>query len=247
MELKFFHHEFEQEVRNQLSVFNRPITESDAKMVEELDLTNFSFRAEDVETLCYFNNLKMLSIEMGTKDLEFWNHFPELEDLYWCCWGFAVDFNVFKNMKNLTTLCISGGDYSDIEYKNLDALKELKKLNFLELHEFGPVDIAPLGQMPWLKSFALRYSSQVKNIDTIGAMNFLENLYLDGLYVENLDFLDSLPDSIRLEMCGIEIYGCKDVDVKKWLRFTNRDICEIKTKDQWWDYIDLSPLEAESK
>ena len=97
MELKFFHHEFEQEVRNQLSVFDRPITESDAKMVEELDLTNFSFRAEDVETLCYFNNLKMLSIEMGTKDLEFWNHFPELEDLYWCCWGFAVDFNVFKN------------------------------------------------------------------------------------------------------------------------------------------------------
>ena len=185
MELKFYHYEFEQEVRNQLSVFDRPITDVDARMVTELDLTNFSFKDDDVETLIHFCNLKILGIEMEAKDSTFWNCFSELEDLYWCCWGSAIDFKVFANMKNLTSLCVSGGDYSDIEYKNLDALKELKKLSFLELHEFGPVDIAPLGQMTWLKSLALRYSSKVKNIDTIGTMTFLEELCLDGLYVEN--------------------------------------------------------------
>lgn len=242
MELKFSHYEFEREVRNRLSVFDRPITDVDARMVTELDLTNFSFKDEDAETLFHFSNLKILSIEKGEKDADLWNHFPELEDLYWCCWGDAIDFNVFASMKNLTSLCVSGGDYSDIEYKNLEALNELKKLSYLELHEFGQADIAPLGKMTWLKSFALRYSSQVKNIDAIGTMSFLDSLSLDGLYVEDLDFLDSLPDTIQLEMCGIEIYGSKDVDVKKWLRFANRDICEIRTKDQWWHYIDLSPL-----
>jgi len=243
MELKFYHYEFEQEVRERLSIFDREITDKDAKMVEELDLTNFSFRDEDVDTLFYFSNLKVLGIEMGNNDACFWNHFPEMEDLYWCCWGSEVDFNMFSNMKNLNTLFVSGGDYSDINYINLDALQELKNLKFLELHEFGTVDIASLGNMTQLKSFGLRYANRVENIETIGTMTFLEKLCLGGLYVENLDFLDSLPDSIRLEMGGIEICGDEKVDVSKWKRFTNRDIYEIRTKEQYWDYIDLTPLE----
>ena len=243
MELKFYHYEFEQEVRERLSIFDRAITDEDAQMVEELDLTNFSFRDEDVDTLFYFSNLKVLGIEMGDNDSCFWNRFPKMEDLYWCCWGFEVDFNMFSNMKNLNTLCVSGGDYSGINYMNLDALQGLKDLKLLDLHEFGTVDIAPLGNMTQLKSFGLRYADRVENIETIGTMTFLEKLCLDGLYVENLDFLDSLPDSIRLEMGGIEICGDEKVDVSKWKRFTNRDICEIRTKEQYWDYIDLTPLE----
>ena len=113
------------------------------------------------------------------------------------------------------------------------------------LHEFGPVDLAPLEKMSQLKHFSLLYTSSAQNIETIGKMQWLETLDLCGLYVDNLDFLDLLPDSIELDMCGIEIYGRKEVDVLKWKRFKKRDICEIQVKDQYWEYIDLSALADE--
>lgn len=243
MQLSFCHPEFEQEARERANVFDRAITDEDVQMVIELDLSNFDFEEEDIETLLRFTNLKKLTINFGTKGSSFWNHFEKMEELYWNCWGFEVDFRVFANMKNLTWLCVSGGDYSDIAFKNLDALIALQNLEYLQLHEFGPVDLAPLGRMPQLKSFALRYTDSVKNISTIGKMTWLEELVLDGLYIENLDFLDTLPDSISLEMCGIELFGSANVDIMKWKRFKKHDICEIMVKDKWWDYVDLSAID----
>ncbi len=243
MQLSFCHPEFEHEVRERINVFGRAITDEDALSVVELDLSNFDFKEEDIETLFLFVNLKSLSINLGTKDRFFWSHFKNIEELYWVCWGNKVDFSVFENMKKIKSICVSGGVYSNIAFENLDALVFLEKLEFLQLHEFGPVDLAPLEKMPQLKSFALCYTDQAKNIDTIGRMVWLEELVLYGLYVENLDFLDSLPDTVSIEMCGIEIYGGSDVNVEKWKRFKNRDICEIMVKDEWWDYIDLSLLD----
>ena len=143
-------------------------------------------------------------------------------------------------MPNLASLCVSGGDLSSINYLHLEALAELKNLCALELHEFGSVDLTPLGTMPQLKAFALRYAKKIENIDTIGNMKQLEELVLDGLYIESLDFLDGLPTSTKLEMCGNHVYG--GVDVRKWLRFTNRDICEISVEDRPYEHIDLSLL-----
>lgn len=243
MQLSFCHPEFEQEVRERVNVFDRAITDEDAQSVTMLDLSNFNFKEEDIETLFHFYNLKCLSINLGVKDSLFWNHFVNLEELDWTCWGFEVDFMAFANMKKMTWLRVSGGDYSDIAFKNLDGLTVLQNLEYLELHEFGPVDLAPLGRMPQLKSFALRYTDKVENIDTIGSMTWLEELFLDGLYTDNLDFLDTLPDSISLEMCGIELFGSTNVDVMKWKRFKKRDICEIMVKDKWWDYVDLSTID----
>ena len=243
MVLTFYHSEFEQEVRERLSILDRDITEKDALLVSELDLTNFDFKDEDIETLFLFSNLISLSINIRAQDPFFWSHFPKLRDLYWCCRGSEIDFDVFSNMKNLTALMVSGGDYSSIKFKRLDSLIKLNHLEELILHEFGSVDLAPLENMPRLKHFSLLYADSVKSIETVGKLCWLESLSLCGLYVDNLDFLDSLPDHIEIELCGIEIYGKKKVDILKWKRFVKRDICEISVKDQYSEYVDLSALE----
>ena len=242
MELSFHNSKFEQEVRTRLNIFDRAITDADAKLVTELDLTNFYVEDEDVETLLHFNNLKILALEMKSKDSGFWQHFPRVEALYWITWGGDIDFEVFSHMHTLKSLTVSGGDYSSIGFKNLDALIPLKILEHLELHEFGSVDLAPLRAMKQIKSLAVRYSHQVQNIDVIGAMTQLEELTLDGLAVDNLDFLDTLPNNIALEMCGIQVPKRENIDIKKWKRFTNRDICEIEVGGPW-EYVDLSELE----
>ena len=244
MGLTFYHPEFEQEVRKSLNIFDRDITEKDALSVSELDLSNFDFKDEDVETLFLFSNLISLSINIGERDSFFWSHFPKLQDLHWCCWGSEIDFAVFSNMSDLSSLAVSGGDYSDIKFKGLDSLITLNRLEVLSLHEFGPVDLMPLENMTQLKHFYLLYTNSAQNIETIGKMYWLESLTLCGLYVDNLDFLDSLPDNVELDLCGIEIYGRKKVDVLKWKRFINREICEISVKDPYWDYVDLSALES---
>ena len=242
MELLFHNSEFEREVRERLNVFDRAVTDADAQLITELDLTNFSIEDEDIDTLMRFNNLKSLALEMRNKDSLFWDHFTKLEDLLWVTWNGPVDFSIFTNLTELTQLTVSGGDYSNIAFENLEAIIPLKKLRYLELHEFGPVDLSPLEKMKQLKSLAVRYSHEIKNIETISTMTQLEFLELDGLGVDNLDFLDALPSNLELKMCGIEIYGTKKVDVSKWKRFLKRDICEIEVKDQWWEYIDLSEL-----
>jgi hypothetical protein len=48
---------------------------------------------------------------------------------------------------------VSGGDYSDIKFNRLDALIPLRNLEELILHEFGPVDLAPLEKVSQLKHF----------------------------------------------------------------------------------------------
>ena len=247
MELTFYHSEFEEEVRNRLGIFNRQITDEDAQTAEELDLSTFTFKDEDIETLFQFKNLKILNLESWEYGFLFWSHFPELEELYWCCLGNNIDFKVFAQMHNLECLCVSGGDCSGINFKNPDALIPLKKLEYLELHEFGTVDIEPFGRMPQLKSLALRYADEVKNINTIGTMTWLKELILDGLHIENLDFLDYLSDDTDIDMCGIYITDCDDTDVKKWNRFKNIEVDEIIIeKDGHWKYVDLSEFTAGS-
>ena len=241
MELLFHNSEFEKEVRKQLNIFNRAITDADALLVNELDLTlDYDI---DLPTLLHFKNLKSLTLEMGYHDDKLWENFPKLEDLCWITWGGKIDFSIFSCLHNLKFLTVSGGDYSSIAFEKLEALIPLKKLEYLQLHEFGPVDLAPLGNVKQLKTLLVRYSDEVKNIEVIGTMAQLKTLCLNGLWIDNLDFLDTLPDELDIEMCGIHTFGTKTVDVSKWKRFKKRDICEIEVKDQYWEYIDLSELD----
>lgn len=242
MDILFHHHEFEYEVRDKLGIPSDPITEEDALRVTELDLTNFEFLQEDRDTLALFKNLISLYIDIGYTPSEYWHHFQKLKYFSLCYWGGNVDFVSFQKMTDLEMLWVSGGDYSSIDYLNLDTLVDLTHLHYLELHEFGTVDLLPLSKMPQLKSFALRYANKVKNIEIIGSMCQLEELVLDGLYVDNLDFLDSLPDTVQLEMCGNHVYG--SVDATKWKRFSEHDIREISVGDHPFGYIDLSVLDS---
>lgn len=200
MDLMFHHPEFEEEVRIKLNNYDQPLTEEDVLCVTDLDLSNFDFLKEDREILCLFQNLSSLDINIGHTRPEFWNNFPKMKKLYLCCWGDAVDFTSFSEMEELESLWVSGGDYSSVDFLNLEALADLPCLHFLGLHEFGTVDLSPLAKMPQLKTFALQYANKVINIEVIGSMNYLDKLILSGLHVENLDFLNLLPDTIQLEM-----------------------------------------------
>lgn len=240
MELQFKHPEFETEVRTRLGIFDRPITEEDALSVLHLDLFNFNFRDDDMATLSLFKNLKCLDVNMWHSTPSFWNAFPHMEELYVSV-GHDFDFASFQNMKELSSLFVSGGDLSGVNYLNLEALLPLEKLQTVHLHEFGSVDLFPLSSMLQLRELGIHYADKVLNIDIIGTMTQLDELRLTGLDVENLDFLDQLSSCVRLEMCGIHVYN--GVDLQKWKRFNERDICEISVKDKLYEYIDLSVLD----
>lgn len=245
MGIQFHHPGFEYEVRSNLGKPDEPITEEDALRVTKLDLSDFEFLQEDRNTLVLFKNLTSLDIDIGYTPSEYWHNFPKLKHFSLCYWGGNVDFTSFQKMTDLEMLWVSGGDYSSIDYLNLEALVALRQLHYLELHEFGKVDLLPLSKMPQLNSFALRYADKVENNEIIGSMCQLKELVLDGLYVNSLDFLDSLPDMLQLEMCGNHVYG--GVDAARWKRFSKHDICEISVGDHPFDpfeHIDLSVLDG---
>ena len=148
MELTFARPEFEKQVREKLNIFDGPITDRDVLAITDIDLSEIYCCSDElVETLSYFHNLTYLDVSTGKVPAKFWDNFPKMEELFWICLGGPVDFNWFRHMENLNNLCVSGGDYSGIDYLNLDALLGLKKLKYLELHEFGSVDIAPFGSV----------------------------------------------------------------------------------------------------
>lgn len=241
MELRFCHPGFEEAVRSELGIWDRPLTREDALSVTKLELFNFSFLPEDVDALSAFRGLKALDIDIGYTDPAFWERFPELESLYLETWGNGVDFRSFSKMERLSSLTVSGGDLSDMEYRHLEELIPLKRLRRLTLHEFGRADLSPLASMPQLRALGVRYAKDAVNIRTIGRMTWLDELVLDGLEVEDLDFLDPLPDRLRLEMCGIRVRGA--VEPERWKRFLCRDICEIYGKNGPFDPADLSALD----
>lgn len=240
MEITFYHPEFEEAVREQVGIYDRPVTEDRLSAVTQLDLWNFDFRHEDMDTLSRCSHLKQLVICIGDTQPSFWHSFPEMEALYLECLGEQFDFSGFSGMNKLAVLTVSGGDYSNIAYVNPEALIPAKKLHYLELHEFGRVDLRFLGSMPQLQEFALRYANDPVNIQSIGLLSQLKRLVLDGLRVADVDFLDQLSDEVELEMCGIHIDN--GADIRKWKRFAKRDISEISVGNDPWKHIDLSEL-----
>ena len=65
----------------------------------------------------------------------------------------------------------------------------------------------------------------VFNIEVVQTLKNLKTLTLIDFSVENLNFLDSFPDDIELELCGIEVK--EGIDIEYLKRFTNADISEI--------------------
>ena len=227
-ELKFYHPEFEQAVRCELLISDRVITDEDALKAFDLDCSDFTFDIRDHEALSAFKNLDWLSINTRSDELGFLKELPLLEELYLETWGDnnTVDFNHFSHLTHLRDLSVSGGDISSIEYKNLDGLIALKKLESLTLHEFGSVDLRPLRSMPWLKGFYCGYANEIHDINAIGALPNLEALTLIDVEMDNLDFLDSFPDSLVVGLCKLRVK--KGMDHSKLARFVEGEFEAIE-------------------
>ena len=231
-ELKFYHPGFEQVVRHELLISDRAITDEDALNVFDLDCSDFIFDSRDYEALSAFKNLDYLMINTRADELDFLKALPLLEELNLETWGGnnTVDFNHFSHLAHLRELLVSGGDVSSIDYKNLEGLAALKKLECLTLHEFGTVDLRPLRSMPWLKGLYCGYANEVYDIEAIAALSNLESLTLIGIEMESLEFLDSFPDSLIIGLYELRVK--KGIDHSKLSRFVEGDFEEIE--DLYW-------------
>lgn len=239
MHLSFCSSKFEKAVRESINVYDRALTTEDALSVVELDLTNLYFKEdeeEDIETLSFFTNLESLSINLDSRIC-----FKSIWDLGWTYCGRDIDFGVFANMKKLKRLSVYGGDDYAIPFKNLDSLIPITSLEYLQLYDFGPGDLSALSKMSQLKALALYNNRRLLNVSAIGDMTWLNELVLEELYVEDLEFLDYLPDSVSIKISCVQLSENADVKVKKWKRFKKRNISEIWKG--WRDYIDLSSLD----
>lgn len=229
---RFHHPYFEESVRKVLNIYERPIYDTDAKAVEALEC-DFWFDDGDAETLTEFCNLKRLDIEASGKVLLAIAKLPRLEELAIIggSIGNEVDFRVFRSLNKLKELTVSGGDYSSMNLCHLEALIELKNLTHLCLHEFGKVDLKPLEEMTWLKYLFCGYAISVENVEVISKLIHLERLELVDFEVENLNFLECLPETTEIKILGMEIK--QKYDLTRLERFKVRDINENTVAGEW--------------
>lgn len=236
--ITFHHREFELAVRESIKIFDRPIEESDLLQIESLDCSNFDFLEEDLAMLKKCSALNDLFINIGMVSLYFLSALPELKDLYLVYWGEPVDFRAFSCLQNLESLVVSGGDYSSIPFIETDALISMKKLTSLTFHEFGTVDLSFLENMPWLEEFFCGWPNKVTSVSSIGKLINLRELTLMDMYLDDLEFLDTLPDTVTLDF-GVEvkISGYKP---EKLRRFINSEISREGERGQYME-IEVEP------
>ena len=236
--ITFHHREFELAVRESIKIFDRPIEESDLLQIESLDCSNFDFLEEDLAMLKKCSALNDLFINIGMVSLYFLSALSELKDLYLVYWGEPVDFRAFSCLQNLESLVVSGGDYSSIPFIETDALISMKKLTSLTFHEFGTVDLSFLESMPWLEEFFCGWPNKVTNISSIGKLINLRELTLMDMYLDDLDFLDTLPDTVTLDFAvEVKTAGYKP---EKLRRFINSEISREGERGQYME-IEVEP------
>ena len=127
-------------------------------------------------------------------------------------------------MTDLKYLSVSGGEISDIDFVNVEALKNLPSLTSLRLHEFGTVDLSFLKEMQRLDSFYCGYANEVFSADSISCLVNLSELTLIGFEVDNLDFLKPLNKDLWLDLCTMKLQHEIDDSIIK--AFCNRSITE---------------------
>lgn len=220
-----FHNEiFETVVRHELSIYDRPILDTDIKELIDLDCSDFTFSDEDCEILMLCEKLELLYINIGADRLAFLKRMVNLDKLVLETWN-TVDFNYFSSLRNIRTLVVSGGDVSSIDFKNLEALEQLEHLEDLTLHEFGSADLRPLKKLPNLKNLYIGYANKLYNIDAISSLKCLETLSLISIDIDNFDFLDGLSADTVLLFDSLNVES--DIDIEKFSRFEKCDYEDI--------------------
>lgn len=205
-ELAFENQKLEKAVRESIRIEDSPITTTLAKNVDFLCLLDCELSDSDFEILYQFEDLKGLTIgeASGTFDL--------------------CRLTPFKKLEYLS---IHGGEYSVMDILNVSALQELKSLNKLEFAGFGSVDLNGLEKLQQLKELEILWGITVKNIDLIGSLKNLTNLFLCDMQVPNLNFITLLNKDA--EICLGDIIVDEPFDVSKLNSFTNLecDCCEV--------------------
>ena len=220
--LSFYNKDFESIVRDELGIFDRPITEEDALSLDLLDLSDFTFDIEDCSTLCFFRNLDWLDINIGFNNLAFLGELSLLTELNIEFHGDTFDFSHLTPLKNLDCLQVSGGDWSDFRFVYLEELSWLPNLTSLALHEFGSIDLFGLKKLPHLSSFYCGYGREVKNANAISHLVNLKALTLVDITVDTLSFLDLLDRDAILGLFSINVLD--DFDIKSLDRFNKNEI-----------------------
>ena len=236
-ELKFHHPKFEEVVRQELLIFDRPITRNDALNVFDLDCSEFEFDIRDYQTLAAFKNIDWLNIKISANEIVFLNELHFLEELRIEIWNgsASVDFNQFTNFDHLKSLTISGNCSLESEVKNLDGLAKIKALESIALIEFGVVDLNPLSSMPWLKCVYCSKINEICNIEVVSKFSGLEALTLIDVKIDSLDFLDAFPDTLVLGLYGVSVKN--GIEHCKLSRFCEGEFDEIE--GLYWNDINI--------
>lgn len=109
-----------------------------------------------------------------------------------------------------------------------EVLTELKQLVEITFHEFGSVDLQFLRDMPQIKTFFCGWADHVEHIEAIESLTHLESLTLISVEMDDLVFLDTLPEDMEIELCALKVRD--GIPMEKLGRFPNHDYDEI---DVW--------------
>lgn len=242
-ELQFYNKQFENAVRHELLIYDRPITEKDALLTYDLDCSDFTFDIKDCRTLCAFKNLDRLDINVGFENLSFLQELINLEELYIEFYQNNFNFSYLVPLQKLRSLTVSCGDISNFELHNFEELTKLSCLESLALYKFGTVDLAALKNMSCLTGFYCAHGNKVLNSDSIAHLVNLKALTLIDITVENLDFLNTLSSKTVLALYSVTVLS--DIDIKTLQRFEECDLDKVTANGKQVICNFFEDLEAE--
>lgn len=229
-DLIFYNKEFERAVRDELLIYDRPVTKEDALSLTDLDCTYFVFSPEDFETMSAFENIVILDIIVENGNMPFLEKMKKLYSLDVECIGKDFDCYFISLAKNLDTLTITGSDEHFFNLYNVDVLSDLKKLQYLTFRKIDTLDLEVFNKMPQLKIFDCGYVKKFLNIKSISSLRKLQVLNLISVSVNNVDFVDGLSDKLWLYLSDVEIKDMIDINMFKRFNRCCAHYCIINGK-----------------
>ena len=109
-----------------------------------------------------------------------------------------------------------------------EVLTEMKQLEEVSFHEFGSVDLQFLRDMPQIKIFFCGWANRIEHIDAIGFLTNLKSLTMIYVDMDNLDFLDTLPEDIEIELCALKVK--EGIQMEKLVRFPNHNYDDLERR-----------------
>lgn len=176
--------------------------------LRQFSMQPFGGDVDDLSFLKKLNNLEEITFTKCTaiEDLSLFQDMPKLREL-WLEYVDDCDLNYLADLKNLESLAIAGGNIRnpeglsnltyldslslddnsfDARYGNterepfdLQAIANLKKLEFLDLNYINIEDISPLAELKKMHHISL-VNTNVRDISPLASLDYLDVLYIFG-------------------------------------------------------------------